>query len=102
MVTAFFCRTGLPTTTSLPHQIRRAAIDSARSSGEDDHRYEPGDDAAKWAIVRAKDSEFFAKKKPMILRAMKKSPLALRASVSSKKAKKPRKKRIEKKKKPKH
>ena len=51
-----------------------------------------GGDASKRAILRAKDIEIFAKPTPKTTRAPKKSPLPLRASVSSKKAKKPRKK----------
>jgi hypothetical protein len=57
-----------------------------------------GGDAAKRAILRAKDIDMFAKPTPKKTRALKKSPLPLRASVSSKKAKKPRKKIAKKKK----
>jgi hypothetical protein len=51
-----------------------------------------GGDAAKRAILRAKDIDMFAKPTSKKARALKKSPIPLRASVSSKKAKKPRKK----------
>jgi hypothetical protein len=58
-----------------------------------------GSDAPKRAILRAKDIEIFAKPKPINIRAPKKSPLPLRASITSKKVKKPRRKKIAKKKK---
>lgn len=57
-----------------------------------------GGDAAKHAVLSAKDIEVFAKPKPIKIRASKRSPLPLRASVSSKKVKKPRKKIAKKKK----
>jgi hypothetical protein len=56
-----------------------------------------GGDAAKRVILRAKDIERFAKPKPKKAGAPKKGPLPLRASMSSKKAKKPRRKKIVKK-----
>ena len=55
-------------------------------------------DASKRAILRAKDVETFAKPTPKKSRALKKSPIPLRAYVSSKAAKKPRKKIAKKKK----
>ena len=57
-----------------------------------------GGDASKRAILRAKDVEIFAKPTPKKTRALKKSPIPLRAYVSSKAAKKPRKKIARKKK----
>ena len=51
-----------------------------------------GGDAARRALLKTKDIEMFAKPKPKRARVLKKSPLPLRANVSSKKAKKPRKK----------
>ena len=57
-----------------------------------------GGDASKRAILRAKDVEIFAKPTPKKSRALKKSPIPLRAYVSSKAAKKPRKKIAKKKK----
>ena len=57
-----------------------------------------GGDASKRAILRAKDVEIFAKPTPKKTRALKKSPIPLRAYVSSKAAKKPRKKIAKKKK----
>jgi hypothetical protein len=57
-----------------------------------------GGDASKRAILRAKDIEMFAKPTPKKTRALKKSPIPLRAYVSSKAAKKPRKKIAKKKK----
>ena len=51
-----------------------------------------GGDASKRAILRAKDIEIFAKPTPKNSRTLKKSPIPLRAYVSSKAAKKPRKK----------
>ena len=56
-----------------------------------------GGDAAKRAILRAKDIEMFAKPKPETC-ALKKSPIPLRAYVNSKAAEKPRKKFARKKK----
>ena len=50
-----------------------------------------GGDASKRAILRAKDIDMFAKPTPKKTRALKKSPIPLRAYVSSKGAKKPRK-----------
>jgi hypothetical protein len=50
-----------------------------------------GGDASKRALLKAKDIEMFAKPKPET-RPLKKSPIPLRAYVSSKAAKKPRKK----------
>ena len=55
-------------------------------------------DASKRALLRAKDVEIFAKPTPKKSRALKKSPIPLRAYVSSKAAKKPRKKIAKKKK----
>ena len=52
-----------------------------------------GGDASKRALLRAKDIDMFAKPTPKKTRALKKSPLPLRAYVSSKAAKKPRKRR---------
>ena len=57
-----------------------------------------GGDAAKRAILRAKDIDMFAKPAPKKTRAPKKSPLPLRAKIGSKAAKKPRKKILKKKK----
>jgi hypothetical protein len=57
-----------------------------------------GGDAAKLAILKAKDIERFAKPKPKKVIAPKKSPLPLRAKITSKAAKKPRKKTVQKKK----
>ena len=57
-----------------------------------------GGDASKRAILRAKDIDMFAKPTPKKARALKKSPIPLRAYVSSKAAKKPRKKIVKKKK----
>ena len=57
-----------------------------------------GGDAAKRTVLKTKDTEMFAKPKPKRVRALKKSPLPLRASESSKKAKKPHKKIAKKKK----
>jgi hypothetical protein len=57
-----------------------------------------GGDASKRAILRAKDVEIFAKPTPKKTRALKKSPIPLRAYVSSKAALKPRKKIAKKKK----
>jgi hypothetical protein len=57
-----------------------------------------GDDASKRTILRAKDIDRFAKPTPKKTRAMKKSPIPLRAYVSSKAAKKPRKRMMKKKK----
>ena len=57
-----------------------------------------GGDASKRALLRVKDIEMFEKPTPKKSRALKKSPIPLRASVSSKKAKKPRKKIAKKKK----
>ena len=57
-----------------------------------------GGDASKRALLRAKDIEMFAKPTPKKTRALKKSPIPLRAYVSSKAAKKPRKKIVKKKK----
>jgi hypothetical protein len=57
-----------------------------------------GGDASKRAILRAKDIEMFAKPTPKKTRALKKSPLPLRAYVSSKAAQKPRKNIAKKKK----
>ena len=48
--------------------------------------------------MNARDIEMFAKPKPRKTVAAKKSPLPLRANVSSKAAKKPRKKIVRKKK----
>jgi hypothetical protein len=56
-----------------------------------------GGDASKRALLKAKDIEMFAKPKPET-RPLKKSPIPLRAYVSSKAAKKPRKKIAKKKK----
>ena len=50
-----------------------------------------GGDVANHAVLRAKDIEMFAKPKPKKSRALKKSPIPLRAYVSYKAAKKPRK-----------
>lgn len=50
-----------------------------------------GGDAARRALLKTKDIEMFAKPKPKRARVLKKSPLPLRANVSSKKAKNPRK-----------
>jgi hypothetical protein len=51
-----------------------------------------GGDAAKKAVLRAKDIDMFAKPRPKKKkRVLKKSPLALREAVSSKARKKPRK-----------
>jgi hypothetical protein len=55
-------------------------------------------DASKRALLNARDIEMFAKPKPKKTVAAKKSPLPLRANVSSKAAKKPRKKIARKKK----
>ena len=52
-----------------------------------------GSDAAKRAVLRAKDIEMFAKPKPKKEKHAKKSPLPLRKRVSSKARKKPRKKK---------
>ena len=57
-----------------------------------------GGDSSKRAILRAKDIEMFAKPTPKKSRALKKSPIPLRAYVSSKAAKKPRKNIAKKKK----
>ena len=57
-----------------------------------------GGDASKRAILRAKDVEIFAKPTPKKTRALKKSPIPLRAYVSSEAAKNPRKKIAKKKK----
>jgi hypothetical protein len=57
-----------------------------------------GGDASKRAVLRARDVEIFAKQTPKKSRALKKSPIPLRACVSSKAAKKPRKKTAKKKK----
>jgi hypothetical protein len=51
-----------------------------------------GGDASKRALLRAKDIDMFAKPTPKKARALKKSPIPLRAHVSSKAAKKPRRK----------
>jgi hypothetical protein len=55
-------------------------------------------DASKRALLNARGIEMFAKPKPKKTVAAKKSPLPLRANVSSKAAKKPRKKIARKKK----
>ena len=56
-----------------------------------------GSDAAKRAVLKAKDIEIFAKPKPKKKKhAKKKSPLPLRKTVSSKASKKPRKKKPKK------
>jgi hypothetical protein len=53
-----------------------------------------GGDAAKKAVVKAKDIDIFAKPRPKKKkRVLKKSPLPLRKTVSSKARKKPRKKK---------
>ena len=49
-------------------------------------------DASKRAILRAKDIDMFAKPTPKKTRALKKSPISLRAYVNSKAAEKPLKK----------
>ena len=51
-----------------------------------------GSDAAKHAVLRIKDIEIFAKPTPKKSHTLKKSPIPLRAYVSSKAAKKPRRK----------
>jgi hypothetical protein len=51
-----------------------------------------GGDAAKNAVLKAKDVEMFAKPRPKRTRVVKKSPLPLRKTISSKARKKPRKK----------
>jgi len=56
------------------------------------------DYASKRALSNDRDIEMFAKPKPKKAVALKKSPLPLRANVSSKAAKKPRKKIARKKK----
>lgn len=56
-----------------------------------------GGDSSKRALLRAKDIEMFAKPKPETC-SLKKSPIPLRAYVSSKAAKKPHKKIVKKKK----
>jgi hypothetical protein len=51
-----------------------------------------GGDAARHVVLRDKDIEIFAKPTPKKTRALKKSPIPLRAYLSSKAAKKPRRK----------
>ena len=51
-----------------------------------------GGDAARHVVLRASDIEIFAKPTPKKSRALKKSPIPLRACVSSKAAKKLHKK----------
>ena len=51
-----------------------------------------GGDAATHAVLRTKDIEIFAKPTLKKTRALKKSPIPLRAYVSSEAAKKPRRK----------
>jgi hypothetical protein len=56
-----------------------------------------GSDAAKRAVLKAKDIDMFAKPKPKKKKdAKKKSPLPPRKTVSSKMSKKPRKKKPKK------
>jgi hypothetical protein len=57
-----------------------------------------GGDASKRAILRAKDIDRFVKPTPKKTLAMKKRSIPLQAYVSSKAAKKPRKRMIKKKK----
>jgi hypothetical protein len=57
-----------------------------------------GGDAAKRALLKARDIDMFAKPTPKKTRAPKKSPLPLRAKIHSKAAKKPRRKIAKKKK----
>jgi hypothetical protein len=52
-----------------------------------------GGDAAKNAVLKAKDIDMFAKPRPKKKRVLKKSPLPLRKTASSKARKKPRKKK---------
>jgi hypothetical protein len=83
----------------LPQSILEGAMASAKSVLEKMiTAMNRGGDASKRAILRAKDIDRFVKPTPKKARAMKKSPIALRAYVSSKAAKKPRKKMIKKKK----
>ena len=51
-----------------------------------------GCDASKRALLDRRDIEMFVKPAPKKTRVLKKSPLAMRVSISSKAAKKPRKK----------
>jgi hypothetical protein len=55
-----------------------------------------GGDAARKAVLKAKDIDMFAKPKPKKTRVVKKNPLVLRASRNSKARKKPRKKKAKK------
>jgi hypothetical protein len=86
--------------TSLPYQtVKRCSTNRQIRPGECDHRVNSGSDAAKRVVFNGKETEMFAKPRLTTIRGPRKRPLPLRASVSSKKAKKPRRKKIVKKKK---